>query len=245
MSIDDNPMRAMANKLGQRVNLLPADVAAILALPHSVRTLSPLGYVVREGEISKGSCQFILEGFAFRQKLTVAGGRQIVSLHMQGDILDLQNMFLSVSDHSVQALTRLTIIEIAKERLQNLILTHPAIGAAMWIDGLIDGSIYREWVLNVGRRDARARIAHILCEFVTRMEATGVAESGTYPLPMTQEQLGDAVGLTSVHVNRTLRALVKEGLVKFDRRQLSILDWDGIRAVGEFSPLYLHLDQHA
>ncbi len=162
---------------------------------------------------------------------------------MHGDVLDLQNLFLNVSDHSVQALTRLTVIDVAKDRLQNLILTHPRIGAAMWIDGLIEASIYREWVLNVGRRDARARIAHILCEFAVRMKAAGIAEDDGYHLPMTQEQLGDAVGLTSVHVNRTLRTLVADGLVRFDRRNLSILDWDRILEVGEFSSLYLHLDQ--
>jgi CRP-like cAMP-binding protein len=219
------------------------DCAAILALPFSSRTYEAPSYVLREGEPAKRHCAFIVSGFAFRQKLTTGGSRQIVSIHMAGDFLDLQHLFLNRADHSVQALTRLETAEIEREALQQLVLERPAIGRAMWIDSLVDASIFREWVLNVGRRNARARVAHLLCEVALRMEAAGIAEHHRYELPMTQEQLGDAVGLTSVHVNRTLKSLVEDGLIHRDKRYLKFSDWERLRGEADFSALYLHLDQ--
>jgi CRP-like cAMP-binding protein len=134
-------------------------------------------------------------------------------------------------------------VEIERAALQDLVLRHPAIGRAMWIDALIDASIFREWILNVGRRDAKSRIAHLLCEVSVRMEAAGLNNGQGYHLPLTQEQLGDAVGLTSVHVNRTLRVLAEEGLIVRDRRHVRFDDIEKLRAVADFSALYLHLDQ--
>ena len=113
------------------------------------------------------------------------------------------------------------------------------------MDSLVDSSIFREWVVNVGRRDARARIAHLLCEFARRLELAGLTNGEGYELPMTQEHLADATGLTPVHVNRTLKRLEKEGLVVRNRRHVGIPDWEQLRAVAGFSELYLHLDQVA
>ena len=117
-----------------------------------------------------------------------------------------------------------------------------AVGRALWIDTLIDSSIFREWVVNVGRRDSRARVAHIWCEFSLRLEAAGLAKDHVYELPMTQEQLADAVGLTSVHVNRVLRQLRDDGLIDRDRRTIRIVDWKRMREVGDFNERYLHHD---
>lgn len=113
----------------------------------------------------------------------------------------------------------------------------------MWIDALVDASIYREWVVNIGRRDAKARIAHLLCEFAARQKAAGLGDGTICHLPMTQEQLGDAVGLTPVHVNRTLKALVEDGVIQRSKRDISFADSARVRAVGDFSELYLHFDQ--
>jgi CRP-like cAMP-binding protein len=241
----DPVLDSIIRKLERRCALSQAERDAILAMPYVRRILQPSAYLVREGEKPRPHCSFVLSGFAYRQKLTSEGTREIVSLHMPGDFLDLQHLFLHQADHNVQALSRLDVADLSRDSLQELVLDHPGIGRALWIDGLVDASIYREWILNVGRRDARGRIAHVLCEFAVRMQVAGVADEGGYRLPVTQEQLGDAVGLTSVHVNRTLKALVADGFVRFDRRNLQILDWDGLRQVGEFSTLYLHLDQVA
>jgi CRP-like cAMP-binding protein len=107
---------------------------------------------------------------------------------------------------------------------------------------LIDASIFREWVVNVGRRDSRARVAHLLCEFSLRLEAAGLARNHRYELPMTQEQLADAVGLTAVHVNRVLKQLGEDGLITRDRRTITIEDWQRLRDVGDFNERYLHHD---
>lgn len=238
-------LEKMLRKLRTRSQLNAADCEAILALPYARRTYDAPAYLVREGEPPRRHCSFVVSGLAFRQKLTAEGARQIVSIHLEGDFLDLQHLFLNRADHSVQALTLLDVAEIERDALQDVILKRPAIGRAMWIDALVDASIFREWVLNVGRRDARARVAHLLCEFALRMQAAGIDAGDGYELPMTQEQIGDAVGLTSVHVNRTLKSLEADGLIRRNKRYLSFKDWERIRTVGDFSALYLHLDQVA
>ena len=243
MSSEDHILSKMVRKLESRSALDDADRAAIMALPYLERTYEAPAYVLREGEPPKKHCSFIVSGLAFRQKLTATGGRQIVSIHMGGDFLDLQHLFLNRADHSVQALNRLETAEIERTALQDLVLRHPAIGRAMWIDALVDASIFREWVLNVGRRDAKARVAHLLCEVSVRMEAAGLNDGHGYYLPLTQEQLGDAVGLTSVQVNRTLPALNELGLIRRDKRHVRFDDLDRLKAAADFSALYLHLDQ--
>jgi CRP-like cAMP-binding protein len=229
--------------LATRSDIDTNDCAAIRGLPFAIRTVEAPAYLVREGEKSRVHCTLILSGFAMRQKLAMSGSRQIVSFHLAGDVIDLQQMLLSVADHNVQALTRMTVADVPRAAFQELARCHPNIARAMWIDGLVDASIYREWVLNVGRRDARAKIAHVLCEFGVRMKAAGVAQESGYELPMTQEQLGDAVGLTAVHVNRTLKSLVADGLVSIERRHVRVRNWDRLMTAGDFSALYLHLDQ--
>ncbi|RYG56082.1 MAG: Crp/Fnr family transcriptional regulator [Alphaproteobacteria bacterium] len=239
----DDPLKKFVSKLSARANLAADDAAALLQLPYVLRTYEPATYLVREGEPAKRACSFVLSGFAYRQKLTANGSRQILSLHLPGDLLDLQQLFLRRADHSVQALTRLTTAEIERDALHHLTRTRPTVSDAMWVDALIEASILREWILNVGRRDARGRIAHLLCEFATRMDQAGLSDGARYELPMTQEQIGDATGLTGVHVNRTLKSLTDDGLVHRDKRYLSFSDWDAVRAVADFSSLYLHADQ--
>ncbi|KQR83542.1 Crp/Fnr family transcriptional regulator [Sphingomonas sp. Leaf343] len=226
-----------------RARLDDADRAAITAMVLQHRHYEPGSYLIREGEPPRPTCAFIISGIAYRQKLTREGARQIVSLEMQGDFVDVQHLFLRVADHNVQSLTRLETAEVSRDGLRKLALTHPAIGEALWVDALIAGSVYREWVTNLGRRDAKTRVAHLLCEFTLRARAAGVAGHPSYELPMTQEQLGDATGLTSVHVNRTLKLLEVDGLIARDRRHIRLLDWGRIVDVADFNSRYLHLDQ--
>ena len=206
--------------------------------------MQPAAYIVREGERPDRSC-LLLSGFAFRHKVTVEGARQIVSVHIPGDFLDLDAALLNVADHNVQALTRCETAFIPRNAVRALIASHPRVAMAMWVDTLIDSSVFREWVVNVGRRDARSRISHLLCEFARRLEVAGMAEEYGYELPMTQEQLADATGLTPVHVNRVLQGLTRDGLIVRDKRHVGIPDWEALRRVAGFSETYLHLDQVA
>jgi CRP-like cAMP-binding protein len=241
--VEKSPLEFLVRKLRSRSPISDQAANAILQLPWTSKFYDPPGYMIREGAIEPRICSLIVSGYAFRQKLTTDGARQIVSLHMRGDMIDLQHMFLNRADHNVQALTRVEALNIEREALQKLILAEPTVGKAMWIDALVDASIYREWVVNVGRRDAKARIAHLLCEFATRLRAAGLSDGKSCHLPMTQEQLGDAVGLTPVHVNRTLKALAQDGIIQRSKREIAFTDWERIRALGDFNDLYLHLDQ--
>ena len=182
-----------------------------------------------------------MSGFAYRQKVTGEGTRQIVALCIPGDAIDFQNMFLSISDHGIQILTRAVVADIPREPLQQLMLKRPAIGVAIIHSTLIEASILREWVVNVGRRDARARVAHVLCEFAVRLEARGLASKDGFELPMTQEQLGDATSLTPVHVNRVLKGLQADGLISRQRRNIQFTDWRALQDTADFTRRYLHL----
>ena len=231
----------MVRRLERRSPLEESDRRALLSLSHVVKKLGAGAHVVRDGDAADNCC-LLLSGFAYRYKITGEGGRQIISFHVPSEFVDLQNSFLGIADHSVQMLTEAEVALIPSGALQELALTRPALARALWIDTLIDASIFREWVVNVGRRDSRARVAHLLCEFSLRLEAAGLASNHRYELPMTQEQLADAVGLTSVHVNRVLKQLGEEGLIRRDRRSITIEDWGRMRAVGDFNERYLHHD---
>jgi len=216
------------------------DRIAILDLPHRVRKLDAGSYLVREGSLP-GVCGVLVDGYAYRQKMTGDGSRQILAVCIPGDAVDLQNIFLDISDHAVQMLTRGTVADIPREPLQQLVLTRPQIGRAVIQLTLVEASILREWVVNVGRRDARERIAHVLCEFAVRLEVRGLTSYDGFELPMTQEQLADATGLTSVHVNRVLKGLEADGLISRRRRHIHFPDWRALQDVGDFSRAYLHL----
>ena len=218
------------------------DEDAVLALPYIERSIDAGHYVVREGDEPQRSC-LLVAGFAFRQKLTGQGDRQIMSLHIEGDMVDLQNSLLGTADHNVQMLTSGEIALIPVEAIRRIALDRPVVGMALWFETLVDGAIFREWILNVGQRDARTRIAHVLCEFALRMEAAGLGGPSGYELPMTQEQMADATGLTSVHVNRMLQSLTRDGLIVRTKRMVAIPDWQELARVGDFNSAYLHLNQ--
>jgi CRP-like cAMP-binding protein len=237
---DQHPMiETLLRRLDRNSPLAEFDREALRALPYSLRRLPHGAHIIRDGD-KPDHCSLLLSGFAYRYKITGEGARQIISLHMPGEFVDLQNCFLGVADHSVQTLTEVEAAYIPRLALQDLALGRPAVARALWIDTLIDSSIFREWVVNVGRRDSRARVAHILCEFSLRLEAAGLAKDHRYHLPMTQEQLADAVGLTSVHVNRVLKQLTELGLIRRDKRTIFIEDWPRMREVGDFNERYLH-----
>lgn len=240
----DNQSATLApllNKLRLWMALDEAQADAVLGLPFSIRRLDPGQMMVWEGEKPTHSI-VLLSGYAYRQKVAGNGGRQILSIHMAGDAVDLHNTLLGVADHNVQALTQVEAAFIPVEAIRTLAFAMPTVGMAMWYDTLVDGSIFREWTLNIGRRDARTRVAHLLCEFGVRLMAVGLGTQSDYELPMTQEQVADATGLTSVHVNRTLKSLERDGLIRRSQRAITIDNWPNLARAGDFEPSYLHLE---
>jgi CRP-like cAMP-binding protein len=234
----------MIRKFERRAPLSDDDRDALRGLPFRVMRAEPGRYLVREGSITDQSV-LILSGLAYRHKISADGSRQIVSIHIPGDFVDLEGALLKVADHNVQALTRCDLALVPRNALRDLFREHPNLAIAMWVDTLIDASIFREWIMNIGRRDARERLAHIFCEFAVRLEMAGMGSTTGYELPMTHEQLADASGLTAVHVNRTLKSMDADGLIRREKRFVLIPDWEKLRAVAGFSELYLHLDQVA
>jgi CRP-like cAMP-binding protein len=215
------------------------DCSAIIALPVTQKRFGRDAYLVREGETANDCC-LLLDGFAYRQKLLRNGSRQIISIHIPTEFVDLQNSMLGVADHNVQSLNQCEVAQIPREAILNLMDRRPAVRMALWVDTLIDASIFREWVVNVGRRDSRARIAHLICELSVRLKWIGKGDDVTCEFPLTQEHIADCTGLTPVHTNRTLQRLRREGLIQLSARSLTILDWDGLREAGDFEELYLH-----
>jgi len=239
MQRSNSAFAGLIRRLGRRSPLADADLQALEALPHSLRVFPAGAHFIRDGDRPE-SCSLLVSGFACRYKITGDGARQILSFHMAGEFVDLQNSLLGVADHGVQALTEAEAVMVPRQALRDLAFSRPAIGRALWTDTLIDAAIFREWVVNVGRRDSRGRVAHLLCELSLRMQAAGLASGHRYELPMTQEQLADAVGLTPVHVNRVLKQLGEEGLISRDKRSIVIEDWRRMRDAGDFNDRYLH-----
>lgn len=242
MTTHPDTLAPMLRKLRLWSRLDRVDEEALLDLPHTVATFDGHQNMVSDGDVVT-HCYLMLSGFCVRYKIVGDGGRQILSIHMVGDLVDLQNALLGVADHGVQAISACEVARIPIEAIRQLSSARPTIKDALWYDTLVDGSIHREWVANVGRRNSKTRIAHLLCEFALKLEAIHPGDQLDFELPMTQEQLADATGLTSVHVNRMLMSLAKDGLIKrLTPKSVVIGDWKKLAVAGDFHRAYLHLD---
>ncbi|WP_246179404.1 Crp/Fnr family transcriptional regulator [Microvirga thermotolerans] len=235
---DYNPM---IRKLESVFTLTDDERQALETLPMQVQVIKADQDVVREGDRPSRSC-LILSGFACTYKMTAQGKRQIVSFNLPGDIPDLQSLHLKVLDNSISTISQCRVGFITHETLWDLCIRHPRIAAAFWRETLIDASIFREWVLNVGRREGISRMAHVLCELVVRLRAVDLVEDHACDLPITQGEFADALGFTTVHVNRVLQQMRAEGLIELSGDRLNIPDWDRLKQMGEFDPTYLHLE---
>jgi CRP-like cAMP-binding protein len=210
-------------------------------LPLSVQQVGSDQDIVREGD-RPSECCLLIEGFACRYKVTEEGKRQIFSFHTPGDIPDLQSLHLKVMDHSLKTLTPCKLAFIPHESIADLTQRWPRLADLLWRDTLIDAAIFREWMIGIGRRSAYTRIAHVLCEVFVRLRAVGLANDYECDFPITQAEIGDALGLSTVHVNRSLQELRANGLIDLRRGSLAILNWAGLKEAGEFDPTYLHFN---
>jgi CRP-like cAMP-binding protein len=238
--VDEQTLLALTSKLRRLAKLDTADEQAIRGIDWSTERVGANHHLIREGSQPADYC-VLIQGFACRYKIMAGGSRQIVSFHVAGDILDLQHLYLASADHHVQAITRATVAWVPKSQLRKLVEQRPPISEALWKDALIDASIFREWVLNVGRRDAKARIAHMLCEFVWRCQDAGLGHRRQFRLPLTQDQIADATGLTPEHVNRTMKTLASEGALEGGGRSYRVKSWSRLQSAGGFDRAYLHV----
>lgn len=204
-----------------------------------LRRVEPRQDIVVEGDRPE-AVNLILDGWACRYRTLEDGRRQIVAFFLPGDMCDLNIFVLREMDHSLGAITPVTVAEITRARMEALVVGHPRVTQALWWDALVSAAIHREWIVNVGQRTATERLGHLMCELFLRLRAVGMADGDSCPLPVTQTELADATGLSPVHVNRTLTALREAGLATVKRRRLTIPDLDALKVASTFSSNYLH-----
>ena len=240
VDVPNNGIGWLKERLSAHGSFARAALDALDALPFTIRSCDANQYLLREGDRPK-VCQFLLDGFVCRHKIVGDGGRQIVAIHLPGDLIDVQQILLREADHNVQTLSEARVLVVAAEDLIACAHAHSSIALALWHETLIEVSVTREWVANIGRRSARARTAHLLCEMAMRSECAGLGSRELFELPMTQEQLGDTLGLTAVHINRTLKTLELDGLITRNKRSVTVADWRRLREAGDFATMYLHL----
>ena len=238
LDMPTHPLTSMISKLADHTALSGQDFSALAGLPHFISLYEKGSYLARAGS-SFDECSVLISGFAFSYKITSQGLRQIVSIHHPGDIVGFRQINVGTAGCNVETLTRCEVATIRQSTLRGLASDRTAIGNALIANTLIDASIYREWMMNIGRRNARTRVAHLLCEFAARLDAQGAAPGQPYKLPMSQAQLGDALGLTSVHVNRSIKGLVKDGLVMQDHRMIAFPAWESLKVEADFNSGYL------
>ncbi len=232
----------LLRKLDSVIRLNDEERRAVLGLPHMIRQVGPHEDVATVGE-RPAHCCLVLEGWAHRYAYTAAGDRQILSFYIAGDIPDLQHLYLPVMDHCLASLTACTLAFIPHEAMRALVVGRPGVMAALWRDTLVDASVYRERIMTLGRRQSLGRTAHLFCEMYMRQRAVGLAGDLSCPLPPTQAELADAVGVTAVHFNRSLRTLRAQRQIVLQGGHLIIGDWPGLVATAEFDPVYLHFNE--
>jgi len=241
-SDNPNPLVRLADKLALHAPLSPTDRIALLELPYAVRSVEAGSYLLRDCD-KPDRCGMLVSGFAYRHKTNAEGYRQIVSLLIAGEIYDLQQLYLATADSNVQALTNCELATISHEQLRKLATERPSVALAFVATAMVELSMAREWTLNVGRRDARTRTAHFLCEVAFRLDKLSLPHGQPFELPMTQEQIGDALGLTPVHINRTLKTLVNAGLIGHTKHHITIPNWASLVVAAGFNSRYLHINR--
>lgn len=205
----------------------------------AVREIEAKRDIIHEGQAPE-NVFLILSGFACRYKITNDGRRQIMAYLVPGDFCDFQVFILKEMDHSIGTLSRCTVVELSRQTVLDL-TERPAIARAFWWACLVDAAVLREWLVNVGQRDAEPRIAHLLCELLMRLEAVGLVKDNAFRLPITQIDLADTVGITNVHANRMLTSLRDDGLIEINSQSMIIKDVQRLKKLSGFNPNYLHL----
>ncbi|WP_336492621.1 Crp/Fnr family transcriptional regulator, partial [Methylobacterium nigriterrae] len=231
-------------KLEGFVPLSEADKAVLERISASPRSVEPHTDLIREGDAPE-AVFLVLDGIACRHKTRANGKRQIMAYLVPGDTCDLDVALLDSMNHTITTLSACAVARIGPQTISDLIESHPQIARALRLTTLVDEATLREWLMNVGGRSALERIAHLFCELLLRLQAVGLATGDNYELPLTQVDLGDTTGLSSVVVNRTIQELRRQGLIELKGKCLTILDLRRLKAIAEFKPNYLHLGDRA
>ncbi|REC94834.1 Crp/Fnr family transcriptional regulator [Kushneria indalinina] len=230
----------LINKLQHYTDLGKKELSMLRSLPGRTKRYEKGEYVITEGE-NPVAVHLMLEGWACRCKMLSDGREQIMGYLIKGDLCDLHVTLLSHMDHSIRTLTPATVAMISEESINQIFEDYPDLARALSWSMTVDEAITRHWILNIGLRTAEARIAHLFCEMILRYQASGLTRDTTIDMPLTQVNLAETLGLTSVHVNRVLQRLRQKNLITLTRKTLTALDFEGLKEVAEFNDIYLHL----
>ncbi|MCK1738398.1 Crp/Fnr family transcriptional regulator [Bradyrhizobium sp. 138] len=232
------PHQKLISRLQAASGLSDQDQTRLTRLPYKVKSLADGEYVLRQGD-KPSSCIVVMSGLLSRQRV-VNARNQISSFYLAGDMPDLPTLHLPIADCDLCSVGSSTIAAVPHSALREMMNESAGLAHAFWRETLIHAAIYREWVENLGSRQALGRVAHLLCELTVRMEFVGLADSGSFRIPLTQQDVADACGLSVVHVNRTIQEIRGLGLIEWENHTVTLLRPEELKALAEFSPEYLH-----
>ncbi len=228
--------------LSQRDDISSDEIAALDGLIVKTQDVAAGSAMIRQGDRPKTSI-LMLQGFSARAHYLANGKRMISALHVPGDYVDLHSLLLDQLDHDVVALTDCRIALTSHVDLKRITEKMPHLGRLLWLSTTIDAALHRAWIVALGRMSPLSHLAHFLCEIYMRLGVVNLTQEFSYRLPITQIDLADMLGLSVVHVNRTLQELRSTGLVSWNGQAVVIHDWDGLRAIAQFDASYLQLQK--
>lgn len=231
---------ALIEKLTRRDIVSATEIAALAEVLDPPRKVDAHVDIVLEHAYTDHSI-LLLSGFTARYSTLSDGRRQITEINVAGDFVDLHSLLMKQMDHGVVTLCPCVIAHAPHSRLRKLTEEHGHLTRLLWLDTIIDAAIHRQWLVAMGRRSGLGHLAHLVCELFTRLSAVGLNDGQTFHMPLTQTVLSDALGLSTVHVNRLIAELRREGLVRWSNPQIEILDWPRLAQIAEFDPTYLRL----
>ncbi len=237
----EDPVSCLIHKLRVRDQVTDAEADILRGAVARVEDI-PAGKTLVVPDQKLDQSMLIVSGFVARYKDLSNGQRQITDIHLPGDFTDLHGFVLKRLEHHIGTLTPIRMAFVPHERLTRISEEQPHLLRMLWLSTLIDSAIQRERMLSVGRRSAVARVAHLMCELYTRLSLVNQVDGINFALPITQMDIADATGLTSVHVNRMLREIRDRGLMTFRNATVEIHDLPGLEQLADFDRSYLFLE---
>jgi CRP-like cAMP-binding protein len=237
------PHKKLIARLQAVLGVSEHDGTRLATMPHQIKTFSAGDYIWHRGD-NTTRCTIVMSGFLSRETV-IANRNQILSIYVPGDIPDLHTLHLPVMEHDLCSVGPSTVAFVSHSFLADMLMKSPALMRAFWRETLIDAAIYRAWVGSLGSLRSLPRLAHLICELAARLEIVGLLKNDSFEFPFRQQNLADACGLSTVHVNRTVQELRQRGLIEWEGRVIRLLKRSELEALAEFNPDYLHIGKYA
>ncbi len=241
ISRSDDANDMLARRLRAAGSLSTMDEVMLSRLHWDVVDIPAKTDFLNEGD-RPNRCCLLIDGLIIRSNFTQGGERQIQSVHIPGDMPDLQSLHLKQMDHYIGTVSPCRVAFISHDAILRTLERSKDLTARFWRETLIDAALYRAIIVRNARLGSTERLAHFICEMWCRFDAVGLTDASGFPFAMTQEMVGQVLGLSIVSVNRSMQLLRAEGLVVWDRGRIDILDWNRLAGLGQFDPTFLHLN---